>query len=122
MIEERCRCSCQTHGVRPFACGKARAHSSNNVFDSDCQPALLANAICQYFLYPFKLFVTTVHEACHALVTRLTGGNVQMISISPDESGLTLTSGGFRPLISMAGYLGTAAVWRHADMVGETPC
>ncbi len=60
------------------------------------------------FLYPFKLFVTTIHEACHALVARLTGGNVQMISIAPDESGLTLTAGGFRPLISMAGYLGTA--------------
>ncbi len=60
------------------------------------------------FLYPFKLFVTTIHEACHALVARLTGGNVQMISIAPDESGLTLTAGGIRPLISMAGYLGTA--------------
>lgn len=60
------------------------------------------------FLYPFKLFVTTIHEACHALAARLTGGNVGMISIAPDESGLTLTSGGFRPLISSAGYLGTA--------------
>lgn len=60
------------------------------------------------FLYPFKLFVTTIHEACHALMARFTGGNVQMISIAPDESGLTLTAGGIRPLISMAGYLGTS--------------
>ena len=60
------------------------------------------------FLYPFKLFVTTIHEACHALMARFTGGNVQMISIAPDESGLTLTAGGIKPLISMAGYLGTA--------------
>lgn len=75
---------------------------------------LILSLICwqmpfaNYFLYPFKLFVTTVHEACHALVARLTGGNVQMISIAPDESGLTLSAGGIRPLISMAGYLGTA--------------
>lgn len=75
---------------------------------------LIVSLICwkmpfaHIFLYPFKLFVTTVHEACHALVARLTGGNVQMISIAPDESGLTLSAGGIRPLISMAGYLGTA--------------
>jgi len=75
---------------------------------------LIVSLICwkmpfaNIFLYPFKLFVTTVHEACHALVARLTGGNVQMISIAPDESGLTLSAGGIRPLISMAGYLGTA--------------
>mgnify|MGYP002223850422 CR=1 FL=1 len=73
------------------------------------------------FLYPFKLFVTTVHEACHALVTRLTGGNVQMISISPDESGLTLSSGGFRPLISMAGYLGTAVFGGMLIWWGKRP-
>lgn len=75
---------------------------------------LIVSLICwgmpyaNIFLYPFKLFVTTIHEACHALATRFTGGNVQMISISPDESGLTLSAGGFRPLIIQAGYLGTA--------------
>lgn len=60
------------------------------------------------FLYPFKLFVTTVHEACHALMARLTGGNVGLISISPDQSGLTLSMGGIRPLVTMAGYIGTS--------------
>jgi len=60
------------------------------------------------FLYPFKLFVTCIHEACHALAARLTGGNVASISIAPDESGLTMSLGGFRPLVTMAGYLGTA--------------
>lgn len=75
---------------------------------------LLVSIVCwkmpyaSVFLYPFKLFVTTIHEACHALMARLTGGNVQMISIAPDESGLTLSAGGIRPLISSAGYLGTA--------------
>lgn len=73
------------------------------------------------FLYPFKLFVTTVHEACHALVARLTGGNVQMISIAPDESGLTLSAGGIRPLISMAGYLGTAVFGGMLIWWGKRP-
>jgi hypothetical protein len=59
-------------------------------------------------LYPFKLFVTTIHEACHALMARLTGGNVGLISISPDESGVTLSMGGIKWLVSMAGYIGTA--------------
>lgn len=59
-------------------------------------------------LYPFKLFVTMIHEACHALAARATGGNVAFISIAPDESGLTGTIGGLRPLVIMAGYLGTS--------------
>ncbi len=59
-------------------------------------------------LYPFKLFVTTIHEACHALAARLTGGTVASISIAPDESGLTLSLGGIRPIVIMAGYLGAS--------------
>lgn len=59
-------------------------------------------------LYPFKLFVTMIHEACHALVARATGGNVAFIAINPDESGYTGSLGGLRPLVVMAGYLGTA--------------
>jgi len=58
--------------------------------------------------YPFKLFVTTIHEACHALAARLTGGNVASISIAPDESGLTLSLGGIRPIVIMSGYLGAS--------------
>jgi hypothetical protein len=61
-----------------------------------------------YALYPFKLFVTVIHESCHALAARLTGGNVGFISIAADHSGLTSTMGGFQPLVMMAGYLGTA--------------
>ncbi len=88
---------------------------------------LIVSLICwqmpfaNVFLYPFKLFVTTVHEACHALVARLTGGNVQMISIAPDESGLTLSAGGIRPLISMAGYLGTAVFGGMLIWWGKRP-
>lgn len=61
-----------------------------------------------YVLYPFKLFVTVIHEACHALAARITGGQVAFIQISPDESGVTGSMGGWRPLVVMAGYLGTS--------------
>lgn len=59
-------------------------------------------------LYPFKLFVTVVHEACHALMSRLTGGNVAQINLGADTSGVTLSMGGIRWLVASAGYLGTA--------------
>lgn len=75
---------------------------------------LVASLVCwempyvSILLYPFKLFVTTIHEACHALAARFTGGNVASISIAPDESGLTLSLGGIRPIVIMAGYLGAS--------------
>lgn len=59
-------------------------------------------------LYPFKLFVTIIHEACHALATRATGGQVSVIGIFANREGVTLTQNGFLPLIAMAGYLGTS--------------
>jgi hypothetical protein len=61
--------------------------------------------------YPFRLFVTFIHEGGHALAAVLTGNSVQSLSVSFDTSGLTETlaaPGGFfsRFLISSAGYLG----------------
>ncbi len=59
-------------------------------------------------LYPFKLFVTIIHEACHALATRATGGQVSVIGIFANREGVTMTKDGFMPLIAMAGYVGTS--------------
>lgn len=59
-------------------------------------------------LYPFRLFVTYVHEAGHALMAILTGGRVIGFSVSADGSGLAVTAGGIRALILPAGYLGAA--------------
>lgn len=72
-------------------------------------------------LYPFKLFVTVIHEACHALAARLTGGQVAYIQISPDESGVTGSMGGFRPLVVMAGYLGTSIFGGFLIWWGRNP-
>jgi hypothetical protein len=61
-------------------------------------------------IYPIKLFVTYVHEMCHALAALITGGSVHEININPDMSGTTMTSGGIQWIINFAGYLGTMLV------------
>lgn len=58
-----------------------------------------------FLVYPFKLFVTFIHEGGHALVTLLTFGSVQGIGINLDTSGTTQSIGGVSLLISSAGYL-----------------
>ena len=60
-------------------------------------------------LYPLRLFVTFIHEGSHALAAILTGGQVAQIAVQPDASGVTLTSGGFEPVVVMAGYIGAAS-------------
>ena len=62
------------------------------------------------FMYPFRLFVVMVHEVCHAGAALLTGGEVLEIRTNWNESGHTLTRGGFFPLISSAGYVGSALI------------
>jgi hypothetical protein len=57
--------------------------------------------------YPMNLFVTYIHEGCHALMTLLTGGWVSGIGINPDTSGVTQSQGGLRLLIIPAGYIGS---------------
>lgn len=58
-----------------------------------------------FLVYPFKLFVTFIHEGGHALAAVATLGDVERIAINPDTSGVTLSLGGMPILISSAGYL-----------------
>lgn len=58
-----------------------------------------------FLVYPFKLFVTFIHEGGHALAAVATLGAVERIAINPDTSGVTLSLGGMPILISSAGYL-----------------
>jgi hypothetical protein len=59
---------------------------------------------------PFRFFVVMVHEVCHAGMALITGGQVVEIRTNWNESGQTLTQGGIFPLISAAGYMGSALV------------
>lgn len=58
--------------------------------------------------YPFLIFSTFIHETSHATAALLTLGHVDSITVSPDGSGLTYTSGGVRMIVASAGYIGTA--------------
>ncbi len=62
-----------------------------------------------FLTYPFRLFVTFIHEGGHALATLLVGGNVQSLQVSPDGSGLVYSAYGSRlaaMFVASAGYLG----------------
>ncbi len=61
--------------------------------------------VADNILYPFKLFVTFIHEGGHALATIVTFGSVEGIKIFSDTSGLTFSRGGSSILIASAGYL-----------------
>ncbi len=57
--------------------------------------------------YPFRIFITYVHETAHALGAIFTLGSVSGMRIFADGSGETFTMGGSRFVISSAGYLGS---------------
>ena len=56
---------------------------------------------------PFRLFVTFIHEAGHALAALATFGGVNRVALDWSGSGVTFTKGGWGFVISSAGYLST---------------
>jgi hypothetical protein len=62
--------------------------------------------------YPFKIFITFIHEGGHALAALLTGNSVNSLSVAMNTSGETYTTKGglfSQIFISSAGYLGSMA-------------
>src|SRR3954453_16851294 len=62
--------------------------------------------------YPFRIFVTFIHEGGHAIAALLTGNSVQSLSVAMNASGETYTTEGgllSQILVSSAGYLGAMA-------------
>ena len=62
----------------------------------------------QIVLFPITRLVTILHEMGHALAAVLTGGQVEAVQINMDGSGYTKTRGGWRTIILMGGYVGSA--------------
>src|SRR5438094_3574642 len=59
--------------------------------------------------YPFRIFVTFIHEGGHAIAALVTGNSVQSLSVAMDGSGETYTTQGgifSQMLVSSAGYIG----------------
>lgn len=66
----------------------------------------------EFLTYPFRIFVTFIHEGGHALAALLTWNSVYSLSVATNGSGLTHTSPGgsiTQVLVSSAGYLGSMA-------------
>lgn len=61
-----------------------------------------------FLLYPFRLFVTFVHEAGHGLAALATGGRFLGFEVFANGSGQALTAGGSRAIILPSGYMGAA--------------
>jgi len=61
-----------------------------------------------FILYPFRLFVTYVHESGHGTAALLTGGRFDGFEIFSDGSGQALILGGSNLITLPAGYLGAA--------------
>jgi hypothetical protein len=62
--------------------------------------------------YPFRIFVTFIHEGGHAIAALLTGNSVESLSVAMNASGETYTTQGglfSQFLISSAGYIGSMA-------------
>lgn len=70
---------------------------------------------------PFRVFVVMVHEVCHAAAALVTGGQVIEIRTAWDESGHTITDGGWIPVICSAGYLGSALLGALLIWSGALP-
>src|SRR5438552_3074829 len=60
--------------------------------------------------YPFRIFVTFIHESGHAIAALLTGNSVESLRISFDASGETYTTRGgllSQVCVASAGYIGS---------------
>jgi hypothetical protein len=64
--------------------------------------------IVRGILLPFDYLNTQLHEMFHALAAVITGGSVDKILVFRNSEGLTVTYGGFVPLIYSAGYIGAS--------------
>ncbi|MDP6042412.1 MAG: M50 family metallopeptidase, partial [Candidatus Latescibacteria bacterium] len=59
---------------------------------------------------PFRVFVIWIHEMGHAGMALATGGEVEELRVRWNESGHVISRGGIFPLISSAGYVGSAVL------------
>jgi membrane-associated protease RseP (regulator of RpoE activity) len=62
--------------------------------------------------YPFRIFVTFIHEGGHAIAALLTGNSVASLSVAMNASGETYTTQGgmlSQIFVSSAGYVGAMA-------------
>lgn len=87
----------------------ARPQAMTLLFAGAISIALWFIPFAEILSYPFRIFVTFIHEGGHAIAALLTGNSVQSLSVSMNGSGETYTTEGgmfSQMLVASAGYLG----------------
>jgi hypothetical protein len=102
----------------PFSIDSVRASARAEDARDSLRHVLAASAVTLalwfvpyvgFVLYPVRLFVTYVHEICHAVAAVLTLGWPYSITIFWDASGVTMTSD-MNLVVASAGYVGATIV------------
>src|ERR1700680_1953833 len=87
----------------------ARPQAMTLLFAAVISIALWFIPFAEVLSYPFRIFVTFIHEGGHAVAALLTGNSAQTLSVAMNASGETYTTQGgmfSQMLVSSAGYLG----------------
>ena len=90
----------------------ARPQAKTLLFAAAISIALWFIPYAEILAYPFRIFVTFIHEGGHAIAALLTGNSVVSLSVSMNGAGETYTSQGgtfSQMFVSSAGYLGAMA-------------
>src|SRR6266850_5418991 len=88
----------------------ARPQATTLLLAAGLSIALWFIPFAEILSYPFRIFVTFIHEGGHALAALVTGNSVQSLSVAMNASGETYTTQGgmfAQMLVSSAGYLGS---------------
>src|SRR6476620_8775904 len=90
----------------------ARPHAKTLLFSAAISISLWFIPYAEILAYPFRIFVTFIHEGGHAIAALVTGNSVNSLSVATNASGETYTTQGgviSQVLVSSAGYLGSMA-------------
>src|ERR1043165_6362914 len=88
----------------------ARPQAMTLLFAATISIVLWFIPFAEFVTYPFRIFVTFMHEGGHALAALLTGNSVSSLSVAMNASGETYTTQGgliSQIFISSAGYVGS---------------
>src|SRR5438128_10472133 len=94
----------------------ARPQAMTLLFAAALSIALWFIPFAEILSYPFRIFVTFIHEGGHAVAALLTGNSVQGLSVAMNASGETYTTQGgafSQMVVARAGYLGAIASGGH---------
>ncbi len=87
---------------------------------------LLQTQIGYFIVAPIDLLVAFLHEFSHAATALLTNGRVVSLAVNSDGSGVTAILGGYAPLYTMGGYIGSCIfsnlLIRYSDTGGKLIC